>query len=135
MSISHTPPENTASALRAILSCPTVKGDIRAALNSIDASSGRDVVRALLWQDVEVMLGLLGAVPQIANLAINALDELAKEAGSKFTPELLSGFIDSIIREIDTATLKKAIAGMKPIMDALSPALLNMWREIQEGKP
>ena len=125
------------SILKELLKKPGFKDDVRDMLKSIDPQDGRELVKAFLWQDIEFSLGLMGGLPAIANTVIRAVDELLLQVDEKFSIELLQGFTDSLLKDIDTDSLSRALKNARPLIEALSPLLRKFWQEAQEkgGKP
>jgi hypothetical protein len=109
-----------------LLMKPGFKDDIR--------DAGRALVKAILWQDVEFTLGVLGALPAIANTLIRTLDELLLQVNEKFSLELLQGFLGSMLEDIDKETLRRAILNLRPLIEELAPIFQRVWHEaMQEG--
>ena len=125
------------SILRELLKKPGFKDDVRDMLKNIDPQDGRELVKAFLWQDIEFSLGLMGGLPAIANTVIRAVDELLLQVDEKFSIELLQGFTDSLLKDIDTGSLSRALKNARPLIDALSPLLGKFWQEARDegGKP
>jgi hypothetical protein len=117
------------SILSEILKKPGFKDDVREALKSIDPQAGRELVKIFLWQDIEFSLGLLGGMPVIANIVIRAVDELLLQVNEKFSIELLKGFVDSLLKDIDMDSLNRALKNARPLIDALSPLVKKAWQE------
>lgn len=123
------------SLLSEILKKPGFKDDIRDALNSIDPDAGRELVKTFLWQDLEFSLGIMGGLPAIANTIIRAFDELLIQVNEKYPLELLKGFADSLIKDIDTESLGRALENARPVIDALSPLFKKAWLDsVKEGE-
>jgi hypothetical protein len=117
-----------------LLKKPGFKDDIRDVLKSIDPDAGRALVKTILWQDVEFTLGVLGALPAIANTLIRTLDELLLQVNEKFSLELLQGFLGSMLEDIDKETLRRAILNLRPLIEGLAPIFQRVWHEaMQEG--
>jgi hypothetical protein len=117
------------SLLKELLKKPGFKDDVRDILNSIDPQAGRELIKAFMWQDIEFSMGLMGGLPAIANTLIRAADELLLQVNGKFSIELLQGFTDSLLNEIDKGSLIRALRNARPIIDALSPLFRKAWQE------
>jgi hypothetical protein len=89
-----------------LLKKPGFKEGIRTVLQNIDSESSRKLVRTMMWQDPEFFLGLLGAVPSIANVLIQSLDELLIQLNEKFSSQLLHDFMKSLVLSIDKKSLE-----------------------------
>jgi len=119
--------------LKELISKPALKDDLRAVLKSMDGpDAGRELVKTFLWQDIEFSLGLMGGLPLIANALIRIFDELLAQLGDKFSPELLRGFIASLLEDIDTATLGQAIKRLHPLLDTLSPLFSELKQAVEK---
>ncbi len=125
------------SLLKELLKKSGFKDDVRDMLKSIDPQDGRELVKAFLWQDIEFSLGLMGGLPAIANTVIRAVDELLMQVDEKFSIELLQDFTDSLLKDIDTDSLSRALKNARPLIDSLSPLLGKFWQEAHDegGKP
>jgi hypothetical protein len=123
------------SILSEILKKPGFKDDVRDALRSIDPDAGRELVKTFLWQDFEFSLGLMGGLPAIANTIIRAFDELLIQVNEKYPLELLRGFTDSLLKDIDTESLGRALENARPVIDALGPLFKKAWYDaVKEGE-
>ncbi|GAB6269306.1 MAG: hypothetical protein STSR0002_20480 [Smithella sp.] len=96
----------TDRVLKELLKKPGFKEGIRTVLQNIDSESSRKLVRTMMWQDPEFFLGLLGAVPSIANVLIQSLDELLIQLNEKFSSQLLHDFMKSLVLSIDKKSLE-----------------------------
>ena len=123
------------SILSEILKKPGLKEDVRDALKSINPDAGRELVKTFLWQDIEFSLGLMGGLPAIANTIIRAVDELLIHVNEKYPIELLKGFTDSLLKDIDTESVRRALKNSLPIIEALSPILKKAWQDaVKDGE-
>jgi hypothetical protein len=91
--------------LKELLKKPGFKEGVRTILQNIDPESSRRLVRTMMWQDPEFFLGLLGAVPSIANSLTQCVDE--------FSPQLLHNFMKSIVLSLDKNTLESIVRNGK----------------------
>ena len=99
--------------LKEMLKKPGFKEGVRTVLQNIDPEASRRVVRTMMWQDLEFFLGLLGAVPSIVNSLTQCLDELLIQLNEKFSPQLLHGFMKSIVLSLDKKTLESIVSNGK----------------------
>ena len=106
--------------MRELIKKPVLKSSIRSVLNSIDPESAPDLVRTLMWDDAELILSLVGALPSIANVFIKALEEVAVQV-NKFPPDLLQEFTRSILKDIDIEAMNRAVQDLSKILDDLAP--------------
>lgn len=115
--------EATERNLSVLLADPGFKDDLRAIISAIDPEGAPAIVRTILWRDPEVVLGILGALPEIINALVNAADELVVQVREKFTPELLESFVGSILNDVDSERIAHLIAEARPLLDLLLPLL------------
>ena len=94
------------SIIRKILGTPVFKEVLRSHLKGIDTSKTPDMIKTIMWQDVEVFLGILGALPPVINKWVATTGEAGKQISNKFTPQLLKGYMKSLLKDIDTKSLK-----------------------------
>ncbi len=106
--------------LKEVLSTPFVKDIIRSSLQSRKPDKTHPLVVALIWQDPEVILSILGSIPAIVNSCVGALGETGKQLNEKFSPELLRDYLGSIINDIDTEEFKV-------LADAYATMMKNLW--------
>ena len=92
--------------MKEVLSTPFVKDLIRSNLQNIKPDKTHPVVNALIWQDPEVILSVLGSIPSVVNSCTGALAEAGKQLNEKFSPILLRDYVGSILKDIDTEELK-----------------------------
>ena len=106
--------------MKEVLSTPFVKDLIRSNLQNIKPDKTHPLVNALIWQDPEVILSILGSIPSVVNSCTGALAEAGKQINEKFSPILLRDYVGSILKDIDTEELK-ALAG------AYAALIRNLW--------
>jgi hypothetical protein len=104
---------------KVLLQRPAFKENVRSVLNAVDPDSARELARTMVWEDPEIVLSLMGAVPSLANSMIRFLDEMILQVREKFPPELLHEFLEEIIGEFD----KEAIQSVRD----------NISTMVQEG--
>ncbi len=106
--------------LKEVLRTPFVKDIIRNSLQNIKPDKSHPLVIALIWQDPEVILSILGSIPPIVNSCVGALAETGNQLNEKFSPELLRDYLGSIINDIDTDEFKA-------LVEAYSTMIKNLW--------
>jgi hypothetical protein len=106
--------------MKEVLSTPFVKDLIRSNLQNIKPNKTHPVVNALIWQDPEVILSVLGSIPSVVNSCTGALAEAGKQINEKFSPVLLRDYVGSIMKDIDTGELKA-------LMEAYANLIKNIW--------
>jgi len=109
----------TDRVLKEMLKKPGFKEGIRTVLQNIDPESSRRLIRTMMWQDPEFFLGLLGAVPSIFNSLTQCLDELLTQLNEKFPPQLLHGFMKSLVLSLDKKTLDSIVRNGKVLATEL----------------
>jgi len=93
--------------LKVLLKRPVVKNNIRAVLGNIDSDNARELARTILWEDPEIVLSLMGAVPALANVLVRFLDEVIFQVREKFPPELLREFIGAVLQDVDREAITR----------------------------
>ena len=106
--------------MKEVLSTPFVKDLIRSNLQNIKPNKTHPVVNALIWQDPEVILSVLGSIPSVVNSCTGALAEAGKQLNEKFSPILLRDYVGSILKDIDTEELKG-------LAEAYAELIKNLW--------
>jgi len=106
--------------MKEVLSTPFVKDLIRINLQNIKPDKTHPLVVALIWQDPEVILSILGSLPPIVNSCVGALAETGNQLNEKFSPELLREYLGSIINDIDTDEFKN-------LAEAYATMMKNLW--------
>lgn len=106
--------------LKEVLRTPFVKDIIRSSLQSRKPDKSHPLVVALIWQDPEVILSILGSIPPVVNSCVGALGETGKQLNEKFSPELLRDYLASILNDID-------IDEFKALAEAYSTMIKNLW--------
>jgi hypothetical protein len=106
--------------MKEVLSTPFVKDLIRSNLQNIKPDKTHPVVNALIWQDPEVILSVLGSIPPVVNSCTGALAEAGKQINEKFSSILLRDYIGSILKDIDTEELKG-------LAEAYAALVKNLW--------
>lgn len=93
-----------ARVLREIIRTPAFMEIIKTNMASIDPEFARAAVRTLLWQDVNLSLGMLGQSPVVVNYLVEALLELGRQL-NQFPSSLLEQFLLQLGDEIDSGAL------------------------------
>ena len=106
--------------MKEVLSTPFVKDLIRSNLQNIKPDKTHPLVNALIWQDPEVILSILGSIPSVVNSCTGALAEAGKQINEKFSPILLRDYVGSILKDIDTEELKA-------LAEAYAALIRNLW--------
>ena len=75
---------------------------------------------ALIWQDPEVILSILGSIPPVVNSCAGALTEVGKQVNEKLSPELIRDYFSSILKDIDTGEFKA-------LAEAYAALIKNVW--------
>jgi len=70
--------------MKEVLSTPFVKDLIRINLQNIKPDKTHPLVVALIWQDPEVILSILGSLPPIVNSCVGALAETGNQLNENF---------------------------------------------------
>jgi hypothetical protein len=110
--------------LKEILATPFVKDIIRSSLQSRKADKSHPLINALIWQDPEVILSILGSIPPVVNSCVGALTEVGKQVNENLSPELIRDYFASILKDIDTDEFK-----------ALTEAYITMMKNLWEVSP
>lgn len=110
--------------VKEVLRTPFVKEIIRNSLQNVKPDKTHPVVNALIWQDPEVILSVLGAIPSVINSCTGALAEAGKQLNEKFSPQLLSDYVGSLLGDIDTDELK-----------ALVDAYVDLGKKLWDASP
>ena len=111
--------EQGGGVFREILKTPLFKEILRDYLNNIDPQTGSSSVKTFLWEDPEVLLSTIGALPPIINSFIGAFSELGKQMSSKFPPQLLKNFIVSIWNDIDKEEFNAGLSAYGSIIKGI----------------
>ena len=111
--------------MKEVLSTPFVKDLIRINLQNIKPDKTHPVVNALIWQDPDAILSVLGSIPAVVNSCTGALAEAGKQINEKFSPVLLRDYVGSILKDIDTEEVKAMI-------DAYIALGKNLWEASPE---
>jgi hypothetical protein len=106
--------------MKEVLSTPFIKDIIRSNLNSIKPDKSHPLVMALIWQDPEIILSLLGSIPPVVNSCVGALAEVGNQVNEKLSPELIRDYFASILKDIDTNEFKA-------LAEAYTSMMKNLW--------
>ncbi|HOO71173.1 MAG TPA: hypothetical protein PK926_05365 [Spirochaetota bacterium] len=102
-----------------ILATPFIKEMLRESINSARSSSSRDVIKNIMWQDMEFFFSMIGALPLIVNSVISAVEEMGAQIDDKIEPGLLRDYMGEVIGGIDTASVSRALAVYGGMMSKL----------------
>lgn len=116
---------NEGGVMKEVLRTPFVKDIIRSNLQNIKPEKARPFVNTLIWQDPEVVLSLLAAIPKVVNSCTGALAEAGKQINEKFSAALLKDYLGSLVKDIRSEDLKE-------IVDAYTTLFKNLWEASPE---
>jgi hypothetical protein len=108
--------------LEELLRTPVFKDIIRAGTRSLSHADASRAVRTLMGQDTEAFLNLVSAVPALANIFIRAFAELGVQLGNQYPPETLAAFLESLLGEVDTGSLRQCGQVWTELLGALLKA-------------
>ena len=118
---------------KVLLNRPSFKKNIQNMLNNIDADAAPGLARTVLWEDMEFTFGLVSALPAIANTFILLGNEIVNQVTDKITPDLLKGFIESMVRDIDVETARELKQNLVSLWNKLEPAITAALSEERES--
>jgi hypothetical protein len=113
--------------IRELIRKPLIKGMLRRHLKDITPERARSLIKTILWQDIEVILGIVGSLPSFINAAAAAVGTLADEVNEKLSPELIKGFAESLLKDVDQSILKDSVHAVA----ALSSNILKASPELK----
>jgi len=111
--------------MKEVLSTPFIKDLIRSNLQNIKTDKSHPLVMALIWQDPEIILSILGSIPPVVNSCVGALAEVGNQVNEKLSPELIRDYFASILNDIDTNEFKA-------LAEAYTALLKNLWEASPE---
>jgi hypothetical protein len=124
--------ETRSRIMEELLEKTAFKDSLRLFLKNIDPEDTARLVRILLGTDIEVPLAVTGALPVLANSLIRAGHELVVQVRDKFSPELLAGFAESLLEEIDKETLASLINDGRALGKDLAPVFQAAWKVVED---
>jgi len=101
--------------LREIMRTPAFLDVVRNNIGSLDPEDARGLVRAVLWEDVEVSLGVTGTVPEVVNYLVAAAGEVARQLGG-MPPALMERFLERMADEIDLDAIRALPGEFEPLL-------------------
>ena len=93
----------------ALLSSPRFKARLHNVLEGIDPAGAVGLVKALLWTDPEVPLGLLGVAPRLVNAGILGVGAAVSEL-SFLSRDMVKGVMDGLRDEVLVEELEQTYA-------------------------
>lgn len=120
--------ERQGGILDELLKTPVFKDLIRSGARSMGHGNGRSLVKTIIGRDPEVFLSLVVTAPAMANVLIRALAELGTQLRNQYPPETLAPFLESMLGDIDTDSLKQCGREWKELLGSLlaaSPDVVN----------
>jgi hypothetical protein len=106
--------------MKEVLSTPFVKDIIRSNLQNIKPDKSHPLVMALIWQDPEIILSILGSIPPVVNSCVGALAEVGNQFNEKLSPELIRDYFASILKDIDAEEFKA-------LAESYATLVKNLW--------
>lgn len=117
-------PDDTAipesdGVLAEVLRTSFLKDILREVLNGIDAERAAPAARSLLWEDMESVFSVMGALPPIINFYLQAAAEIGEQLADKIPPRLFASFLAEILSGIDTDTARKGVETYRRLGEAV----------------
>jgi hypothetical protein len=110
--------------MKEVLSTPFVKDIIRSNLQNVKPDTTHPLVNALIWQEPELILSILGSLPPVVNSCTSALTTLGKQVNENLTPALIRDYLVGILKDINTDEIK-----------ALADAYITLGKNLWEASP
>ncbi len=107
--------------LARLLESPSFKNSVRIFLNNMDPGSAGRLVRTAVWRDMEFSLSCIAASPALFNILINLADEALTQTSEKFPGDMLKGYMEDLLRDIDREALARVREKALAFYEDLSP--------------
>ena len=133
--ISQTEPGTSARVARELIRTPAFREIVKLNLVSMDPGAARDLVRAVMREDLNLSLSALGASPAMINGLVEAVLEFARQI-DQFPPDLLEEFLPQTAGQIDTDALRQIPGALAPLVSralGADPALSQKALEAAVG--
>jgi hypothetical protein len=124
---------------RELLKNPGFKQSLIVLLSSIDPQSARGLVRTVFWEDPDVLLSIIGALPDLINTGIEAAAEIAEQVKGMPSP-LLAQLVKIVLTKINGVTLGETAGsllsvdlGLAAEDNLVSDTVDNLRREFKKG--
>jgi hypothetical protein len=124
--------DSTSRVVEEAIGKTAFKDGLRLFLKNIDPENSPQLVRVLMGKDIEVPLAFVSTLPAIVNAIIRALDELIIQVNDKFSPPLLSSFVESLLDEIDKETLARFVTNARVLVQDFSPLFQAVWKTVED---
>jgi hypothetical protein len=121
--------------LREIIRTPAFLEIIKLHASGLDPESARELVRAFLWEDVELSLSLVGTVPEMVNYLAAAALELGRQMNN-FPGGLLDQYVTQIGSEIDVEVLNEFPGVFGPLLENIrfkETAAMGLGKAVNAG--
>jgi len=105
-----------ARVLRELLRTPALRQIVKLNLEGMDPENARNLVRALVWEDVNFSLDLLAESPKLVNCLAEAVCELGRQVAT-IPPPLRDAFLSQAIEKIDTDRLAEIPRVYRPLFE------------------
>jgi hypothetical protein len=104
-----------------LIRTPKFKETVIILLNSIDPPAARRLVRTLFWGDPGLLMSIMGSLPDMVNVASEALAEMAVQMNTMPAP-LLQDFLNRVFAGVDGTAAGEAAGGMVNVVLSLDLA-------------
>ncbi|TFG38447.1 MAG: hypothetical protein E4H39_00250 [Syntrophobacterales bacterium] len=117
------------SVLAEIIRTPLFKEILNNSLRDIDPARGATAARTLLWEDPQLILSMVSALPLILNWIIEFLGEVGRQTSGKFSPQLMKSYGLAVGGDVN----KEALRDCVDTYNRLIKELLNETPELQRA--
>ena len=106
-----------ARILKEIIRTPAFLDIVRTNVKGLDRESAREVAKALIWEDMELSLGIVGTLPEFVNYLVAFAGELAVQI-SGIPGELLGQYLSQASRAIDVEAIRELPGAFAPLVES-----------------
>ncbi len=98
----------TSRIARELIRTPMIRSMLDIAINYMDPKSASQLIKTLIWEDLDFTATAIGAVPLCINATASALEEFG-QALQTFTPKTVDGLISGVVKDIDGKEMGEAV--------------------------
>lgn len=106
-----------ARVLKEIIRTPAFLDIVRTNVKGLDRESAREVAKALIWEDMELSLGIVGTLPEFVNYLVAFAGELAVQM-SPIPAELLGQYLSQAVSDIDVEAIRELPRALAPLVES-----------------
>ncbi|MBF0352702.1 MAG: hypothetical protein HQM11_16840 [SAR324 cluster bacterium] len=90
-----------------------------------------ETIKTIVWNEPEISLGVVGAIPNWINAGVRTVDQLLTELKSRVSPELISSYVEFLVQDLDVESITRVRNHLDDLYKILKPVIEERLAQAQ----